>query len=224
MLKRNLNIKYWNIYYKNKNLISQPTKFAVFCTKIVKNYQGTFFDIGCGNGRDVIYFNKKRIYCIGIDKSTQAILKDKRKFSAYKYHFKKKNFCNFFTNQTMNVKFSVYSRFSLHSISYKNEKQLLNSLINQKNLEYLFIETRTLDDELYGKGKKVGKHEFVWENKPNKHKYISNHYRRFIDPLILKKKLQKHFKIIYYKQSRGFAKFRKEDPCVLRVIAKKKLI
>ena len=76
-----------------------------------------------------------------------------------------------------------------------------------------FEESRTLDDELYGIGKRVGKHEF-----------ISTHYRRFIDPLILKQKLKKYFNIIYFRKSKGFAKFKKEDPCILRIIAKKKLI
>ena len=133
MLKDALNIKYWNSYYKNKNLASQSTKFAVFCKKKLKHYKGILYDIGCGNGRDSIYFNKKRIYCVGIDKSFQAIYKSKKKFSTYKNHFKKKNFCNFFSNQIISVKFSVYSRFSLHSITYEHEKQLFNSSVTFSN-------------------------------------------------------------------------------------------
>ena len=39
------------------------------------------------------------------------------------------------------------------------------SIINQPNLQYLFIETRTTDDELFGIGKKIGKNE-----------YFSDHY------------------------------------------------
>ena len=59
MLKEALNIKYWNSYYKNKNLALHSTKFAVFCKKKLKHYKGVLYDIGCGNGRDSIYFNKK---------------------------------------------------------------------------------------------------------------------------------------------------------------------
>ena len=129
MLKENINLKYWNNYYKIKNLVVQPSKFAVYCKKILKSYKGVVYDVGCGNGRDVIYFNKKKIYCIGIDKSSQAILKSKKKFLFYKNHFKTKNFCKFFLKQLKNTNFSIYSRFSLHSISYENEKKLLNSLI-----------------------------------------------------------------------------------------------
>ena len=207
----NLNTKYWNNYYKNKNLTKKPTKFAIYCKSKLKKYKGVLYDIGCGNGRDVVYFNEKKIFCIGLDKSSSAISYDKLFFSSYKNKFQRANFCNFFSKQIKNTKFSVYSRFSLHSINYNNEKKLFFFLIKQKNLDYLFLETRILEDELYGVGKKVGKHEF-----------ISTHYRRFIDPFVLKKKLNKYFKIIQFKKSKNFAKFKKENPCVLRIIAKRK--
>ena len=211
--KDNINLRHWNYFYKSKKLINKPTNFAIFCQKKLKKYKGVIYDVGCGNGRDVIFFNKKKNYCIGIDKSFQAIVNNKNNFFNYKNNFIKRNFCKFFLEKIKNVRFSVYSRFSLHSINSKGEEKLINSLVKQKNLDFLFIETRTLDDDFYGVGKKIGKHEF-----------ISTHYRRFIDPLILKKKLKENFKIIYFKKSRGFAKFGKEDPCVLRIIAKKKLI
>ena len=73
------------------------------------------------------------------------------------------------------------------------------------------IEARTVYDELYGVGKKVGEHE-----------YVSSHYRRFIDPKQLKKKLGKLFKIKFFKVGRNFAKYKKENPKVLRIIAVKK--
>ena len=78
-------------------------------------------------------------------------------------------------------------------------------------MTYLFIETRSIKDDLCGVGKKIGKNEFV-----------TDHYRRFINKKDLIKKLQKNFKIIYLKESKGFSKFKKEDPCLIRVIAVKK--
>ena len=177
---------------------------------LLKKYKGRLYDIGCGNGRDVIFFNKKNILCTGIDKSKEAIKKNKKKFNLFQDSFVKKNFCDLL-NKKKKENISIYSRFTLHAINYKEEKILLNSFKNAKNMEYLFIECRTLKDELYGIGKKIGKHEFV-----------TSHYRRFIDPKILKNKLKKNFKILYFKQSKNFAKFKNENPCVLRLIAKKK--
>ena len=107
--------------------------------------------------------------------------------------------------------FIIYSRFTWHSINYKDEKILIKSIRNNKNLRYLFIEARSIKDEIYGQGRKVGNHE-----------YITSHYRRFIDSKNLKKKLSKFLKIVYFKESKNLANFKKENPCVIRIIAMKK--
>jgi hypothetical protein len=75
----------------------------------------------------------------------------------------------------------------------------------------LFIEVRTVYDELYGVGKKLKKNE-----------YLTSHYRRFIDPMIFKKQIEKKFSIKLFKIRRNFAKYKNENPLVLRIIAKKK--
>ena len=59
-------------------------------------------------------------------------------------------------------------------------------------------------------GKKIGKHE-----------YYTDHYRRFVVPKELKKKLSNKFKIIFFKLSKNFAKYKNENPKVLRIICKK---
>ena len=204
-------LKYWDNFYKKKKLTLEPSKFAIFCRKILKNYKGTLYDIGCGNGRDSIYFNKNKIHCFGIDKSKEAIKRNKKNFIRYKNKFLQDNFCRIFFKSKINENFSIYSRFTLHAINYLDENRLISSIKKQSNINFLFIECRTLKDEYYGVGKKVGKHEF-----------ISSHYRRFIDPQVLKNKLSKNFKIIYFKQSYNFAKFKKENPCILRIVAKKR--
>ena len=80
------------------------------------------------------------------------------------------------------------------------------------NLEYIFIEARSVKDDLFGVGKKLGKNE-----------YVTDHYRRFIDKNDLIKKFNKNFKIIYLKESKGFSNLKRE-PCLIRLIAIKKLI
>jgi len=98
----------------------------------------------------------------------------------------------------------------MHTINHKEEEIFFQSIFKQPNLEYLFIETRTTDDELFGVGKKIGKNE-----------YFSDHYRRFIIPGNLKKLLKKKFKIIVFKQSKNFARYRNYKPNILRIVAKK---
>lgn len=202
-------VNYWNNFYKKKHLIS-PSNFAKHVFKIKKKEIENIYEIGCGNGRDTIFFNKNKINCIGIDNSKIIIKYNKKKFFKLKKNFIYFDFCDFFRKK-IKKKFSIYSRFTWHTIDYKQEKRLLNNLSKQKNLNYLFIETRTIKDELYGRGKRVGKHE-----------YLSTHYRRFIDPKLIKEKLLKNFSILFFKQGRNLAKFKKENPWVLRIIAKKK--
>ena len=97
----------------------------------------------------------------------------------------------------------------MHSLTLKEENNLIKNLSQSEKLEYIFIETRTIYDELYGVGRKMKKNEF-----------FSDHYRRFIDPVEIKKKLSKNFKIIYYQCKKNFAKYKNENPKVLRIICK----
>ena len=203
-------INYWNNFYSKKKVINKPTKFALFCLKYLNSYSGTVYDAGCGNARDTIFFNRKNINTIGLDISGSVIKMNKKQNYHLRKKFLKKNFCNYFKKK-IKKNFSVYLRFTIHTINHKNEKVFLNSLHNQKNLDFLFIETRTTQDEFYKVGKKVGRNE-----------YISDHFRRFIVPKELKKTLSKKFHIIFIKQSKQFAKYKNYKPKVLRIVAKKK--
>ena len=197
------------IFIKKKKVLKKPKNFSYFCYNFLKNYQGTLFDAGCGNGRDTVFFNKKKIKTIGLDTSISAIKNNKKKYQNLQVNFKKKNFCDYF-NVKLKENFSIYLRFTIHTINLNEEKLFFKNILRQKKLEYLFVETRTIDDELYGIGEKIGNNEF-----------FSDHYRRFIVPNEFKKNFKKNFKIIYFKTSKKFAKFRNFKPNVLRIIAKR---
>ena len=201
--------KYWDKYYNDLKGVLKPSSFSNYCKKFLKNYKGDIYDIGCGNGRDTIFFNKNKLNCIGLDQSSAVIKLNKKKFKKIKNNFIKTNFVKF-PYKSIKKNFSIYSRFTIHTINKKQEKILINKIKKLKNLDYLFIEARTIYDELFGIGKKIGKNE-----------YLTSHYRRFINPQELKKEIKKNFKIIEFKVSRGFAIFKKENPKVLRIIAKK---
>lgn len=201
---------HWNYFYKKKKLTIKPTNFAKFCLNYL-NKTEMVYDVGCGNGRDVVFFNNNNIQCYGIDSSKIAINNNKNKFKKLRKKFIRANFCNYkFSNRSKN-NLSIYSRFTIHAIKKKDENLFFKTILSKKNLNYLFIETRTIYDDLYGKGIKIGKDQF-----------INGHYRRFINPQDFKKKLKRKFNILYFKISRDFAKFKNENPCVLRIVAKKK--
>lgn len=203
-------MNYWNKYYKKNLSPKKPTNFALFCKKYLKKFNGKVFDIGCGNGRDVVYFNKNKFNCYGVDLSKKAILKNKKKFLLIKNQFLNKDFSKLNLSK-LNSDLAIYSRFSLHSINEKKEKNLFKILKESKNVKLLMIETRTIYDDLFGKGYKVGNNQF-----------ITSHYRRFIDPNKIKKIISRVFKIKYFKLCKNVAKFKNENPKVLRIIAYRK--
>lgn len=209
------NNTFWNKFYKRKINLNKPSSFAIFISKFLKDKKLQIVDVGCGNGRDIFFFKKNKINFIGIDlsKSATKLIQGKLKIKKDKKKIFNNDFVKFDYENNINGKFSIYSRFTLHTINQKNENIFLNKISKNNNLEYLFIETRSDKDELFGVGKKLGKNEFV-----------TDHYRRFINKNILIKKLKKYFKIIYLKEAKGFSKYNNQDPCLIRIIAKKKLI
>ncbi len=201
---------YWNEFYKEVDYLEKPSKFAIFIKKFLKKYNGSIIDVGCGNGRDLLYFVKNKYYVIGIDISKKAIEICKKKIpKKNRQNLFVKNFVKFNYNK-IKGNISIYSRFTLHTISLKDEEIFFKNLENLNNLDFLFIETRSIKDDLFGIGKKIGKNE-----------YFTDHYRRFVDKLDLVNKLKKKFRILYIKESKGYSKFKNEDPCLIRIIAQK---
>jgi len=203
---------YWNKYYSKKITNDNPSDFAKYCMDLYDNSFGHIYDIGCGNGRDTFFFSEKSIKTTGIDQS-EKIIKSNNKIAnnlGLNLNFIKEDFSSFDYDSFTNGPFSIYSRFTLHAINYIEEKRLLEHLYNSRRLKYLLIEARSINDQLYGEGQEIGLHEFV-----------TTHYRRFIDPMEIKNKLSKWFNIISFKESQGFAKTKNEDPCIIRIIAKR---
>ena len=66
-------ISYWNSYY-NKKIKFKESSFARFVFKFISgSKKKKLIDIGCGNGRDSIFFSKKGYTVTGIDISKTAI-------------------------------------------------------------------------------------------------------------------------------------------------------
>ena len=205
--------RYWESYYALQHPSEQPSDFARFCADRYKTGHGTIFDIGCGNARDTLFFSSRSIPCIGIDQCSIAISVNEAKKTklGLSAMFCLSDFCACDYDTLSSGGYSIYSRFTLHAIDYDEEKRLFDHLNNGKALAYFFIEARSIRDGLYGQGEEVGRHEFV-----------TSHYRRFIDPEGLRAKLESSFDIEYFVEAQGFAKTDTEDPCLIRVIARRR--
>jgi ubiquinone/menaquinone biosynthesis C-methylase UbiE len=199
---------YWNSFYKKFNL-KKPSSFARFVFKRLKT-NSLLLEVGCGNGRDTFYFLRNNIRCIAYDISKVAI---KNNAKLLKKVFYVKNICKKNNKLKKNYFDCIYARFFLHAINETEQKFFfLNSKNILKKNGILYLEFRTIKDNLFKKGKIISQYE-----------RITDHYRRFIDPYELIEDLKKNysFKIIYSKSSTKFAIFNKQKPHVCRLILKK---
>ena len=202
---------YWNSFYEQKReSISQESLFSHFVQKYIKRGK-TLVDVGCGNGRDSIFFNNLGLNVIGIDGSTTAInlLQGKKSETL---SFILGNFTN--DSRIFNAAIDYYySRFTLHAINEADEDVLLNNIAkNLKQNGYFFLEVRSVHDEKFGKGILVGKNTFI----------LDGHHRRFLDINELKSKLEKlDFLIKYAEEKKDFAPFSNENSPIIRIVAKK---
>ena len=74
-----MELDYWNEYYKSQSPGDQPSNFARFCIENYRNEIGTIFDLGCGNGRDTLFFSSLKINAIGLEQSESVIEQNEKK-------------------------------------------------------------------------------------------------------------------------------------------------
>ena len=201
---------YWNSYYSKIAAINLPSLFAKF---IYKNYLKAgkdLLEIGCGNGRDSLYFASKGINVTAIDASDFVIDELNLSNKSDNARF----ICGDFVESEIiySQKYDYcYSRFSLHAVSAAQEDKLLDNIKSSlRSHGKFFVEVRSIHDDLYGKGVEVGKNCFV----------NNGHFRRFIDKDELESILTlKGYTVEYSEESRDFAPFNNENPPVIRIIA-----
>ena len=106
--------EYQDTFYLSREL-NYPSPFAEFCQEKFLKKNEKIIDLGCGTGRDSLFFFSKGHQVIGVDQSEPVISQLQR------LHSDKHESLKFieadFTNQTDDEKFDVvYSRLSFHSI------------------------------------------------------------------------------------------------------------
>ena len=207
---------YWNKYYKKIAFVkTTPSNFSKFCYNkfIKKSKKKNILDIGCGNGRDAIFFFKKGLKVTGIDKSSAAIKIIKERFPHNKNLLcYKKNIAKYDFKKIGKFDF-IYLRFLLHAINLNTQKNLFKFMRNiRKKDTLIMLEFRTDKDSLKNKGKKLSKNET-----------FTDHYRRFINMKdILKYFKGLTYKIIYILEKKGLSKHKYDNPVLCRLILKKK--
>ena len=201
---------YWDKYYKKQAAPTIPSSFATYVeSRMQKNQK--ILEIGCGNGRDAIFFEEKGHQVTAIDRSKGAIELCKKLYAEKPIEFIAGLL--FDIDLVPKVNYNViYSRFVFHAMPLQEELETI-----QRSFELLklggciYIECRSVNDPLFRKGKLLSKTERV-----------DGHYRRFIllDELH-DRLLSCGFKVLETIESNGLAVYGDEDPVVIRICAQK---
>jgi len=201
--------KYWKEYYSKKQAPNKPSPFALDILSYIEN-KGTLIELGCGNGRDSIFFAKKlNINIVAIDQCEEEIEYLNNVYGSPNLSFVESDFTNYRTKSKVQT---VYSRWTMHSIDESGEDRTLDWITETlKSGGRFIVEARSIQDDLYGQGQDLGNDAF-----------ITDHYRRFmrIDKFI-KKLTDRGFVIIHSIESRGLARYKDDDPFIIRVVAEK---
>lgn len=202
---------YWDAYYKAATLTQRSSDFARFALPYMQK-GGLLIDLGCGNGRDSLFFAENGLKVTSVDLSSAAIdlvcsLRGELPVFAV---------CDDFviSKALFSIEYNYcYSRWTLHSLDEQQEKEIIRNVYNAlKPGGLFFIEARTVRDDIYGVGEQVGQHAFIH----------NQHYRRFLDPDVLADQLRTQgFAILCREEGRGFSKTAESDPVLLRIVAEK---
>ncbi len=141
----------------------------------------SILDLGCGGGRDSVFFAKKGFQVTALDVFTDNFQQERLK----------KTGIIFFKKDIKDIKFKlgsfdvVYAHLSLHYFDDKTTDKIFNNLHKiVKPGGYIFIKCKSTSDPYFGKGKKIEENYYDFEHK-----------RHFFTKEYMVKKLQK-FKII----------------------------
>lgn len=200
---------YWDCYYAKKLAeVQSPSDFA---QSVISHLEPgkSLIDLGCGNGRDSVYFLEHQLNVTGIDASEEAISQlNQLKLENGSF------VCDDFVSSKAlyQVQYDyIYSRWTMHAISEQQEEELLDNVRDAlKEGGLFFIEARSVGDSLYGNGICVGKHAFIYQE----------HYRRFMEKEVFVQKLKdRGFQILSLEEGENFSKTEVSNPVLVRIIA-----
>lgn len=207
---------YWEEYYSERRADHAliPSQFAAFFAAEVVGRIDGILDVGCGNGRDTLFFSGLGHYVVGLDSSSEAIGLCRSRASLLPEPERQRlRFVNTVATgpgiasglqqlqQLGAERIAVYGRFFLHAVDESVEAELLRSAMHAGfAVVVLAFEFRTPRDRELAKS-------------------TPDHYRRFIEPAALIERAASFgYTVEYSTEGFGLAKFRTEDAHVSRVI------
>lgn len=203
-------LDYWEGYYgSNKDYRIMPSQFAAFMIGEI-GPRRQIIDVGCGSGRDALFFAHCGHDVIGIDAAANAIEICRQKadqVNARGAKFLQSRIDDdellerVLAQATPGLPTLVYARFFLHAITEAQEETFFRFCSAFSHAGGLVAaEFRTMRDS-------------------QQHKETPDHYRRFINPLDVLSAARAHgFLLQYFVEGFGYAKYKADDAHVARCL------
>jgi SAM-dependent methyltransferase len=195
---------YWNSYYGAAGTRPAiPSQFAVFVAGELDGLHRVI-DLGCGTGRDALYFSQLGHEVIGVDASDAAV--EVAGTAAAELGTSARFVQSVITDPSLASRLPsselptlVYARFFLHALNEVEELSLLDlAQAITRSGDILATEYRTVRDS---SGAKV----------------TGKHYRRFIKPADFQANaISRDFEVEYAVEGFGHAKYKADDAYVAR--------
>ena len=210
------NSAYWNAIYETGRVPNTPSTFAAaMLERGFVSYSQPLVDVGCGNGRDSLFFASHGIRVFAVDSAATTIgniQAQSRQITCV---------CDDFTRLPTplcdNVYFgTVFSRFSIHSVPSVDGTRFLQwAYANLVLGGRLLIEARSVKDPLYGSGQTVPGEADA---------FVTTHYRRFIRMPVLVDELSNiGFVVESCVESANLSVVDGDNPVLIRIVALKPL-
>jgi len=207
--------EYWNKFYREAHRdIENPSTFAKYIQSHLEPGQ-RLFELGCGNGRDSIFFASLGINVTACDQSEISISDLQKRATGATFSWP--NFiCSSFNalgEEYIEHFDSVYSRFTLHAVTKEVATQAIEwTHKGLRNGGLFFIEARSVNGSLYGLGEARETDAFIYDG----------HYRRFLRREKLEEELRGiGFQIVESIEESGLSVYKDDDPVLIRITARK---
>lgn len=206
--------KYWDEYYATH---SKPNDASTFAEYVIDRLDAgkTLIELGCGNGRDSLFFSKNGINVIAVDQVDAEIDFLNENYSSDNITFVCDDFTNLAESDEDLINSTdfdyIYSRFTFHSINEAKEDRTLSWISDNLEGGLFLLEARSLNDPMFKKGDTLSDSE-----------NFTDHYRRYMDLDKFTGKLESlGFEILFKIEDKDLAPYKDDNPYVIRIIARK---
>ena len=215
------NRQHWNTYYQRRSESEPwsilPSQFAAFVAN--ETSPGRLLEVGCGNGRDSLFFSSVGFQVTAADYALKAVelCQSRAEQTGLRLEVLQLNVYDLPQLMRAAGKFPaafdvVYARFFLHAVTKIGERNFWRfcAAVLKKNGK-CFVEFRTEHDRRAEAGAKLSDNERA-----------DGHYRRFVSIQDVKEEASKHQLVTTFEAAgTGMAAFRGEDPHVGRLVLTK---